>query len=472
MAERENKLLKNSAILMAGSILIKGINFIVAPLLTRWMSADGFGAYDLLDTYVMLLIPLLAAGTHHGVFRFLLEDSSKKTATRIVSNSLAVNAAGLLLYLAASVGIYFLLPATRPYLPLLTLLLIAHTAQNYVCMYLRGLKKIKEYTVTLVIGSCSIMTFLVVFVKLLQLDLTGMVIAYALGYGVSVLAGLSFARGAAGVSLKALDKVYTKELLSYSIHMVPQSISWWIVSISNRVVVSSVLGVASNAILAAANKIPNLCASVYDVVQTAWMENAAEAIHDDDWGEYFSRTFNVMAKICAAISVMLINTNFFLFGWLFPASYEEGRLLVPVLAVAVCFNAMSQCLGTVFMAEFDSKSQSVTMLQAGAVNVLVNLLLIRPLGLLSAAVAALASYVYLFLIRYRKVSRKYRISIDHQTVLMAALMAAVLAVSYLRILALDLAVLVISTALVFVLNREMIGLVLSKVLKKLRSRRG
>ena len=45
-----------------------------------------------------------------------------------------------------------------------------------------------------------------------------------------------------------------KEIIKYSVPLIPNMISWWIVSASDRTIISTVLGVAQNGIYSAANK--------------------------------------------------------------------------------------------------------------------------------------------------------------------------------------------------------------------------
>lgn len=62
-------------------MLTKGINLIMIPLFSAWLSTEDYGMYDLLATYVSLLIPFITLSSSDAVFRFVIEsntDNDKK----------------------------------------------------------------------------------------------------------------------------------------------------------------------------------------------------------------------------------------------------------------------------------------------------------------------------------------------------------------------------------------------------------
>lgn len=460
--ERGKKLFKNSVVLMIGSILTKGLNFIMAPLFTRWLSTADYGTFDLLATYVTLLIPILAMGVHHALFRFLLDDISTDNKNKVVTNSLIINFIGILIYLIFVIIIGSLNHSLTNYILILSGLLFAQTIQNYMGMYIRGIKQLKLYTEANVFCTASILLFVFVFVRIIGLGLTGMALGYIAGYLLSSIFAIYKTKAYRYIRKESCDKSQIVEMLKYSIPMVPNSIAWWVVNISDRMIVSFVLGVSANAILAVAHKIPNLCTTVYDVFQTAWVENATEAIKDSDWDSYFSKMLNTMGQFCISVSMLIITTNFFLFDMLFTDDYHIGKYLTPIFAVAVIFAALSQCIGSVFVAEYDSKKQGITMLEAGMINILFHLLFIKYIGIFASAVSTLIAYVFLFYIRYSSVKNKYRINIERKTIVLISILLCFMAFSYIESDIINISMLVLSIIITTLANKEIISLILKR----------
>lgn len=464
--ERSKKLLNNSIILLFGTILTKGLNFIMAPLFVRWISVADYGRFDLIVTYSTLLIPILAIGIHHSVFRFLLDDDSKEGITIINTNAIITNIIGLCVYGLCVMIISIFYRQLTNYIFQLTILLLTQTFQNYMCMFIRGLKKIKLYTIMNVACTANILIFVFIFVKILNMGLNGIILGYSVGYFIAGLVGSFLIQSFKFFKIRKINKNKIKEMLKYSIPMIPNSIAWWIVNISDRVIVSTILGATSNAILAVAHKIPNLCTTIYDVFQTAWMENATEAIKDKDWNSYFSKMLNTMCQVCISISIIIVTTNFFLYEILFTKDYIIGKALTPLFALAIVFNALSQTLGSVFIAEYNSKKQGQTMIEAGIINIVIHLILINYIGIYASAISTIIAYIFLFFIRYKEINKKYTIKIDKKTNVLAIFFIICILAFYLNIMLLNYILLIFSIIFCIIMNKQTVAIILKKMMKK------
>lgn len=460
--EREKKLFVNSAVLLAGSILTKGLNFLMAPLFTRWLERESYGTFDLLMTYATLLIPLLALGVHHALFRFLLDSKTPVEREKIVTNSLMINLMGTVVYFVTTCVICCISQHLSYYILLLSGLLVSQSLHNYMGMYMRGDKQIKQFTVVNVLCTVSVIFFVCLFVKILKMGLPGMTLGYVLGYLVCVVYAINKTKIYRYIRITSYDTVLMKKMLKYALPMIPNSVAWWLVSVSDRMIVSVALGVSANAILAAAHKIPNLCTMIFDVFHTAWVESATEAINDSDWNDYFGKMINMMGQFCISVSLIVISTNFFLFEILFPKEYEIGKYLVPIFAVAMLFLSMGQCLGSVFVATYDSKKQGGTMIAAGIVNIIVHLLLISYIGLYASAVSTLVAYLFLMVIRYISIKRKYDIKITAKTVILFVILICYVGAAYFVSDVMSIVLLVISIAVAFYANKDIIRPIVRK----------
>ena len=461
--DRSKKLLKNTIILMFGTVMTKGLNFIMAPLFTRWLPPEDYGTFDLLCTYVTLLIPILAFGTHHAVFRFLLDAKSNKDKERIVTNTILLNVVGAIIYFLFLVIICLIKPSLSKYAVGLSVLLLSQTLQNYMGMYIRGIKRLKLYTISNILCTFFILVFVTLFVKNLSIGLNGMIYGYCAGYLISMAFGAIACKIYNQINIKAIDFGEIKKILYYSIPMIPNSIAWWIVNISDRMIVSFVLGVTSNAILAVSHKIPNLCTTLYDVFQTAWVENASEFINDSDWDNYLSKTLNIMGRFCISVSTIIITTNFFVYDLLFVKAYSEGKFLVPLFALAIVFASLSQTLGSVFVAEYNSKMQGLSMLQAGILNIVIHVLLIGYIGIFASAVSTIMAYLFLLFVRYRAIKKKYNIYFERKTVFLGCLIIIYTVLSYIDIGVINIGCLISSIIISILFNVDTLKIIIKKI---------
>ena len=88
----KSNLAKNTALLSIGTMLTKGINLIMIPLFSAWLSTEDYGMYDLLATYVSLLIPFITLSSSDAVFRFVIESNTDNDKKKYISTAFGINA--------------------------------------------------------------------------------------------------------------------------------------------------------------------------------------------------------------------------------------------------------------------------------------------------------------------------------------------------------------------------------------------
>ncbi len=62
-----------------------------------------------------------------------------------------------------------------------------------------------------------------------------------------------------------------KILLKYSVPLIPNALSWWIFSASDRLIVTTFLGADYNGILAVALKFSSIITALYTIFDTSWI---------------------------------------------------------------------------------------------------------------------------------------------------------------------------------------------------------
>ena len=82
------------------------------------------------------------------------------------------------------------------------------------------------------------------------------------------------------IKFKGLDKRTFKMMLRYAIPMIPTTLLWWIVSVSDRYIITYMLGADANGLYAAAYKIPTIVVLVSTIFMDAWQVSAVSEIKD------------------------------------------------------------------------------------------------------------------------------------------------------------------------------------------------
>ena len=71
-------LLKNVGLLTLSSFSTKLLSFLLVPLYTSQLSTAEFGTFDLYNTTIGLLIPILTVDIQDAVLRFALDENTDK----------------------------------------------------------------------------------------------------------------------------------------------------------------------------------------------------------------------------------------------------------------------------------------------------------------------------------------------------------------------------------------------------------
>jgi O-antigen/teichoic acid export membrane protein len=228
------------------------------------------------------------------------------------------------------------------------------------------------------------------------LGLKGIILGYAFGYivGDVIIALISHYRRYIDLSLIGKDVI--NKLIRYSYPLIPNSVSWWIMNVSDRFFINIFIGVAANGIYAIANKIPALCSAVFSVFNISWQQTAAEVVESgntDEIANYFNRVFNVVLNKLLSICIGVMSCNFIFFNYIFDKKYFEGYLYSPILISAIIFMVMSTFYGGIQISLRMPKENGITTMAGAACNIVINVILINFLGLYAAAISTFCAYL-------------------------------------------------------------------------------
>ena len=463
---RETKLVKNTFILSIGTFLPKFATFVTLPILTACLSKEQYGTYDLITILVSLVLPVTTLQIHTAAFRFLIEHSNDREVAKLYfSNIMAFVLPVAFVSLSA---LYFLLPINDS------------QVKFWVCVYLffdtivaetrqitRGMARNIDYSISAIISALVKMLLALLLVQFLKYELRGAIIALALSSIFSLIFLIFRIKAYELIDFNLVNKSVLKEMLAYSWPMVPNNMSGWVMSVSDRFVVSMVMGLPANAIYAVANKIPHLLTIAQSTFSMAWQENASIASHDSDAGEYYSKMFIIMANFYAGCLGLIIACTPILFKILIKGDYFEAYTQMPVLFMAMFFSCMVSFLGGVYIACKATKSVGITTVMAAICNLAVDVILIKKLGLYAASGSTLVSYLFLFVYRMIDVKKLVDIKYNFQRLFIAILVILIECIfCYINIPIVNVFNLCFGVASFCFLNKQLIASILYKMFKK------
>lgn len=411
----KDNLVRNTLVLSSGNLLSKGIQFILVVFVSWWLSTEAYGTFDVLCTYVTLLLPVLSLSTGEAVFRFSASSETQEEQSRYVSNGFFLTACNFGIcgvVIAFLSGIKVLSAGLAvPFV----LLLAAQLLNHYLQAFLRAVKKLTMYTVSNIVSTFMIALCSVLFVRVLGYGLEGLLYAYAAGYMAANILVIFSARFWRYIAFRLASGTVLKQLIRYSLPLVPNDISWWILNVSDRQVILIALGAAANGIYAIANKIPALCSSVFGMFGVSWQQSMVEHIEMEDWPDYANQVYNQMTAVLLTLCSGILSVTFLFFSYMFDIKYCSGMVYVPILLTAIIFSSRMLFFGGIQIALKKTLETGATTVIGAVVNLVINIVLIRFIGLYAAAISTLVANMITAALRRYRLKKVVRFRADRKT---------------------------------------------------------
>ena len=423
---KKKELVMNTFIIGLGRFSTQLVSFLLLPLYTSILSTEEYGIYDLIVTISTFIMPVITLLMEESMFRFLIDCKNEEEMKKVISQTFLYTCKGCILFfiLAYIVNFFFQIP----YLFISLMYIFSSILSTLKNSLIRGLGKIKLYTLVNFISSALVIVLNVLFIAVLKTGVSGLLVSTIIANIVIAVVIFIILKVYKYISRKNFDKGLMKKMIKYSIPLVPNKLSWTIINLSDRFIVSTVIGVSANGIYSMANKFPSIMNTFYSFFDTAWKESSAKALQEKENSSFFNDIFQRLTKIMFAISVGIIVCMPICFNWFFNESYNEAFLYIPILVVAMYYNNISGFYGGIFSAYKDTKIMGITTVLGALINFSIDIICINFLGVYAAALSTLVSCLVVCL--YRKYKVKKYIKLEKNNLMIYYILTAVTIILY------------------------------------------
>lgn len=467
--KREKMLVKNTIILTIGKICTQLITFLLLPLYTGILSTEEYGIVDLLNTLISLLLPVITFQIEQALFRNLIEvreDEAKKK--RIISTGVYSVIIQSIIYIILFVIIYPLID--NQYKIFLITNVIACIFASLFQQIARGLGENKKFAIGSFLSASTTIASNVLLLVIIKLKVEGMLIGNMIGQIICIIYLFVSLKLYRYIKIKTFKFEILKKMWKYSIPLIPNAISWWVFSASDRVIVSSILGVGQNGILSAAHKFSSVYITIYNIFYMSWNEFISIHIHDKDIEEFFNKMFNTILNIFISIGVGIIACMPFVYTIMVNKSYYDGYYQVPIMILGSMFNIIIGLLSVVYVAKKNTKAIANTSIASAVINIIVHMALIKYIGLFAATISTLVAYLTMTIYRMKDVNKRYfKIIIDKSMIIKTILIIIILLpIYYMKNIILCFIALILTIVYAYNLNKNSIKLLLMYLKNKLK----
>lgn len=398
------KLAKNTAIFAVGTFGSKILSFIMVFFYSRAMQTAEFGMLDIIINSGSLMIPIAMLGITNAVIRFGLDDDYNNKD--VITSAFAAIGLGFSVLLLACPFI-MLIDDLKQYI----VLLYAHvlmSAFRHVCsFFVRADKRMTLYAADGVFSTFMTCLLTIIFLIPLRMGIVGYMLAIILADFCSVIFLCSFGKVFPRISFKGFNKNLCAKMIRFALPLMPTSLLWWVVNVSDRYFVKFMISDSANGLYAAAYKVPTILTLVSAIFLDAWQISAVSENKSKEKDEFYSSVFRSFQGGIFMVGAFLIIFAKLITKILLAESYYLSWQYIPTLIFATVFSCFVVFLGNIYLAESKNVATLTTTIAGAVLNLILNYFLIPVFGANGAAIATLVSYFIVFLLR--ALDLKYRV---------------------------------------------------------------
>lgn len=395
MESRTKYLFKNTAVFTIGNFATKVISFFLIPLYTNVLTTSEYGTVDLVVTISTIAVPIITLNIMEAVMRFNLDKGADKN--KITKIGIVILFFGMLLGLV-------LIPLCRLWNQISSFSILVYfyvvcsaSSQVFLCD-LRGKELLVQYSIGNILNTLLIAGFNILFLLGFKLGIAGYLLAYTIANAIVAVYALIIGKGYRAISA-SLDKRKMKEMLKYSVVLIPNSFMWWIMNSSDHVMVTSMIGAAANGVYAISYKFPTLISTIIGIFNQAWSYSAIKEEESDDVEEYSNSVFDMLISITMIVGVGMMTFIKPLLKIYVSTDYYTAWQYTPFLIIGCVFMTLGTFMGTSYTVHKDSKGFLFSGMFGASLNVVLNFILIPMTGVYGAAFATCISYISVFVFR-------------------------------------------------------------------------
>ena len=201
--------------------------------------------------------------------------------------------------------------------------------------------------------------------------------------------------------LFGVDRDIRSAMLRFALPMIPTTVMWWIINVSDTFFVSEWLGFDQSGIYKAAYRLPNMIALLSGIFSQAWNMSAIEEKNSRTIAKFYSDVFSAFQSVIFVIGAGMLLLIKPIISIICAEPFHIAYIYTPFLVMAVVYSCFGTFMGSIYVASKQSKRSMVTATIGAALNISFNALLIPILGNHGAAIATCISFFSVFAIRAR-----------------------------------------------------------------------
>lgn len=412
--------IKTSGVFFIGNVLSKVIVFLLLPLYTNNISTESYGYYDLSIAYVTVFTSILYFDIWATVLRFMYDTEEPSRKKQVVNTCWSLFFASSFIF--CLLGITFSHVFDIKYAVYILCYGLSVNLHNMSSFIARGWKRNMQFAISGIINTSIMVAGNLIMILMLHMEITSLYIAAILG-NIAQTAYLAFTSDVLlQVRSFRIDKKLYSQIIRYTMPLCVNSISYWLLTSYNRVVIENTMGLAANGIYAIGNKFGSAIALVTTCFTYAWQDLAfSQGNNKEKNSVFYGKACKYYFMFLAAGFSLMLPCFSVLFPYLIGENYSTAYQTIPLFLLMAILSAFSTFVGNIFYAIKDTNSIFTSMVLSCICNLLLCRGLINQFGINGANLSICLSFVLNIIIRYVLLYKKIDFKISIQAYILPCL---------------------------------------------------
>lgn len=398
---------KASMALLFANLVLKGLSLISGPIFTRIMTTEQYGIVSTFLSWQSLLSVIITLNLSCGVFNNGMLDFKEDRNTFQFS---------LLVISTISTGIFFVifcifknsllklfeLPENLIYVMFSSFLFVpAYSFWNGQQRYEYKYKALTAITIGISVMS---MVIGIISVLLSPNDSASVAKVFATE-GVNIAVGIFFYGYIAYKSHFKCKLSYCWYALKFNIPLIPHYMSMYVLSSSDRIMITKMVNPSATAIYSVAYTIASVVNIIWQSIEASLSPWIYEKLSQNEKKPVQKLTgqiiflFAVMCIVCTLFAPEII-------AILAPNTYGEGIYIIPSVAAGVFFTALYSLYMRVELYYKQTGFATIATTVTAILNIFLNFVFIKIFGFIAAGYTTMVCYIFLSLFHYINVKKR------------------------------------------------------------------
>lgn len=397
------KLLGNSLIFTVSNVLLQALSFILLPLYSNIISTSDYGIISNINTIVFLCNLIISMRLDGALSRYYFccktEEDKKKLFTKLNIFLLFLSTIGYSFIVVFSWAFFVNKIGINTWIALVIAIFTKFFDNFYsmVSSYLIAEQKAKTVSCIAVFSGALNLVSTYLFVTRMNNKVIGYVLSFLVISMFRMIIVLYY-QIVLWYPVKEFWKV--KEYVRYSANLLPVELAYWIINTSDRLVITALIGTSSTGIYSMGSNFAHIVNIFIDSFNKAYVPFVFSQIGSNSEKEANNLICRVNQYFVAGASVIAGGVFVFVPSIIeiFNKDYAGSATVAMVLTISTFFYGIMQSYNVIcnyYVECMQTKAKIISL--CAVLNIILNILFVKKLGLIGAAVATVICYALIAL---------------------------------------------------------------------------